>query len=385
MKIALRGSRSYLLFTLILIVVSVSLLFWIKEQSVLERSFILVIKVTYENRDNDVWFLKESDRTIGLFMNNSWQTAYLMSASCSIERIDRDLDENPVALLDIKRMLLPGEKVSYEVAYRLVYDRRYLPPISEAASGTLNDIPEDLKKKYCESTYLWQSNLSALKDEVQKIVGAEKRVLTILRLIIRWIASNILYSPAEFPRYPNETFSLGLGDCDDQSNLLIAFCCLLGIPAYLQLGCIYSPYYNRTSRLWSERLLIRQVKVSWHGWAMVYIPPWGWLPVDPTCVSSLILRVDQLNAITSSAVIQHYTFQYMNIVVTDYIAETRSLKKLVEPNEFYIYEESIMEEMRSQSYSQIKSLLIYDNYTRVITLQISKLSDKRLNKPCFTN
>jgi transglutaminase-like putative cysteine protease len=162
-------------------------------------------------------------------------------------------------------------------------------------------------------------------------VGAETRVLTILRLIIRWIASNILYSPAEFPRYPNETFSLGLGDCDDQSNLLIAFCRLLGIPAYLQLGCIYSPYYNQTSRFWSERLSIRQVKVSWHGWAMVYIPPWGWLPVDPTCVSGLILRVDQLNAITSSAVIQYYTFQYMNIVVTDYIAETRSLKNLLNP------------------------------------------------------
>jgi len=358
MKDAIKLRNRFITIAVILISAAF-LLHWLKVEGERDRVFMLVIKVTYENKGENVWFLRESDRMIGLFMNNSWQTVYLVNTSHSIERFNSDANGNPIILLNLmKERLLPGERISYSATYKMVFKRRHLPTLSETSSGTLNDIPEDLKRKYCGPTSFWQSNLSILENEARRIVGTETKVLTIIRWIIRWIASNILYAPSEIPKYPIETFSSGLGDCDDQSNLLITLCRIVGIPAYLQLGCIYVPHHNQSSYLWSKHLSLREDGVSWHGWAIIYIPPWGWLPVDPTCVSSVLLRTDQLNAILYSAVMQYYTFQYMNITVTDYIAEIRGVKEFLESNGFYICRESVMWEVKSQNPPQIKIPLL---------------------------
>jgi len=307
-----------------------------------EKYFRLVIKTTYSNVDNKAWNLTEDDLSIGLFMNNSWQTVYLISSSHPIKTFHLDSDGNPIALLDIaEKAVLPGEKLSYNVTYKLVFRERKLPQISEEESGTLNDIPEDLKKEYCKPTSLWQSDIPALKMKAQLIAGNEVRVLTILKKFIKWIANNITYGSSEIPRYPNETFSQRTGDCDDQANLLVTFCRAVGIPAYLQLGCIYMPKYNRSLPYWSGHLLLKQVGVGWHGWAIVYAPPWGWLPVDLTFVRGNP-KIEPIDAILHSAVVEDFTFQYMNITVSDYIAETVLFKDFLEANEFYIYEEDIM-------------------------------------------
>lgn len=310
----------------------------------LERVFRLTTKVVYENRDpNEVWTLRDDDVTIGLFMNNSWQEAYLVSTSHPIKRFCNDSDGNPVILLDIGDMRVPpGGKVSYNVTYRLIYKERDLPEILENLSGDLDDIPRDLREEYCKPTSLWHFNGTALAALAKEITGDERRILTILRMFIEWITSNIQYATSEVPRYPNETISQRLGDCDDQANLLITLCRAVGIPAFLQVGCIYIPELNESLLYWSGHLLIREVGVGWHGWAMVYVPPWGWLPVDLTYVSADLIY-DPLSAITRSAIVEHYTFQYSNITMTDYISELISIKKLIEGNMFHIYEEDLME------------------------------------------
>lgn len=307
------------------------------------RCFELVVRVTYENRGGESWNLREDDMILGLFVNNSWQTAYLMGSSHPAKSFHRDPDGNPVMALNLgDGVVSPGGRLSYNATYKLVYRERRLPEISEEASGTLDDIPIHLKEEYCRPTSLWQSNISTLRETALLIAGNETRALRVLKNFIAWIAGNIGYESSEVPRYPIETFSQRLGDCDDQANLLITFCRAVGIPAYLQIGCIYMPWYERFSHYWSGHLLIRQVGVGWHGWAVVYVPPWGWLPVDLTYVEG-DLRSEPLNAIICSAVIKHPTFQYINITITDYVSETRLLKEFLEGSEFYVYEENIME------------------------------------------
>jgi len=309
-----------------------------------EKAFKLTVKVVYENRSwNETLFLSEDDVTPGLFMNNSWQEVYLVSASHPIRGFYNDPDGNHVVSLNIGEMKVPpGGRVIYNVTYRLIYKERKLPIISEEESGELNDIPRELKEKYCKPTSLWQSNMTPLKEIAQEIAGGEKKVLAILKKFIMWIANNIYYATSERPRYPNETLSQRLGDCDDQANLLITFCRAVGIPAYLQMGCVHIPTLNRSLNYWSGHLLIREVEVGWHGWAMVYVPPWGWLPVDLTYVS-VDLKLNPINAIMRSAVMEHYVFQYLNVTVTDYVHKTISMKKFFEASEFYVYEEDIME------------------------------------------
>jgi len=70
---------------------------------------------------------------------------------------------------------------------------------------------------------------------------------------------------------------------------------------------------------------------------MVYVPPWGWLPVDLTYVLIDPYLIDPLNAIRGAAVTGQDVIQYMNFIHTDYVGGSRSLRDFVQNNGFYIY------------------------------------------------
>ncbi|MEM2308869.1 MAG: transglutaminase-like domain-containing protein [Candidatus Bathyarchaeia archaeon] len=372
----LRKFRDHLMIILMLALLLAISHYQLTHKIFARKIFTLTVRVVYENRDQKkTWNLTESDRSIALFMNNSWQTVYLVGTSHSIERFDHDPDGNPIAILNIKGAIGPGESIGYNVTYCLIFKERGLPAISEGGSGSLEDISEDLKREYAGLMGIWQSNVSLLRDIATKIMGSETKVLSIVKKFVSWISENIDYYPFEIPQYPNETFSKGRGDCDDQANLLIAFCRSVGIPAYLQIGCIYIPQYSRSRSYWSGHLSIRQVRVGWHGWAMVYVPPWGWLPVDLTYVEERMLSENPLNSITFSAIIKHYTFQYMNITRTDYVAESRAAKSFLESHEFYVYEENEIAEASVEWPLPIRPILFVtanNLYVKCMSLQECK-------------
>ncbi|MCD6464754.1 transglutaminase domain-containing protein [Candidatus Bathyarchaeota archaeon] len=330
-----------------------------------EQIFILKVSVTYVNRDEQaIWNLSEEDRAVSLFMNNSWQTVYLIEISHPIEKFTYDSDGNKIAILNLtKTSIFPGEKITYNVTYRMVFKQRVLPAISEENSGNLSAIPENLKKIYCQSNSLWQPNSSIFKRKALEIAGNETKVLSIVKRFVKWINRHIRYRSSEIPRYPNETLQQLAGDCDDQANLLITFCRAIGIPAYLQIGCIYMPGDYQNLTYWNGRLTISERNLRWHGWAMVYVPPWGWLPVDLTYVSGN-LAIKPLNSITRSAVIEHYTFQYMNITETDYVAESEAFKSFLESYKFYVYESEEMykvtERKEGISIINVRKIIIFN-------------------------
>jgi hypothetical protein len=293
------------------------------------RVFTLVSTVTYENRNSqgDAWVLSDDDKVVGMFMNNSWQTVYLMNASCPLERFEADDDSNLVAYVDFPMTELePHENVTYQICYRIVLKPRVLSPIFVNVSGSLMDVPEGLKAVYCSPGF-WQSNLSLMRDLAYSVAGNETNVLSILSDYILWITRNIEYGSFETPRFPNETLLGRTGDCDDQANLLIGLCRAVGIPAFLQIGCIYMPERSSTSNYWEGLWTSSLTDIGWHGWAMVYVPPWGWLPVDLTY--SRGNSSDPLSHISSSAIITDPTVQYMNITVSNYVVESRQFKQIV--------------------------------------------------------
>lgn len=373
----MRGSKSNFLLLILIFTSTIALssTYYFRFNVVSEVSFRLTIRVVYENRSPyETWFLNENDIAIGLFMNNSWQMVHLVSLSHSINKSYIDSDGNPAVLLNIRETKVPpGGRLSYNVTYRLIPKERKLPVILEEESGELDDIPQELKERFCKPTSLWNFNMGNLSKIAQEIIGGEKKVLVILKRLISWIANNIHYATSDLPRYPNETFSQQMGDCDDQANLLITLCRAAGIPAFLQVGCIYIPWLYSCSSYWSGRLLVKEIRVGWHGWAMVYVPPWGWLPVDLTYVNA-DLRQDPMSAIIRSAIIQHYTFQYANITITDYVYETRSTKEFLESKEFYIYEENIMEMEFETKVTYPRPPIIRPVYPTTLTLRLVGIS-----------
>ncbi|MFQ6074176.1 MAG: transglutaminase family protein [Candidatus Bathyarchaeia archaeon] len=314
-----------------------------------EIEYYVKSTVTYSNRGDKPWNFteREEDRAIGLFMNNSWQTVYLVTSTPPVETRENNTDGNPVAVLRFPDTLNPGRNISYSVTYRVISKPRTLDNINETASKNLSAIPpEFLKEKYLGAEGPWLINDIELQNLAYNITGNESNVLTIVNSFISWIKTHITYPDPnqmhEVPQYPDETLREQEGDCDDQAILLVTLCRILRIPAFLQIGAIYTPHLPPTkASYWDNHVTAVQKRIGWHGWAIVYIPPWGWLPVDLTYTFKPIAK-DPLNAIKNAAVTSQITIQYMNISQSDYVASSREARDFLMNNGFYVYMEDEM-------------------------------------------
>jgi len=314
------------------------------EDEASELSFTIRTSVTYSNNGTSTWNLTKEDRSVGLFMNNSWQTVRLVNYSMPLNKTEIDEDGNPIAVLQFpKSRLEPSESISFNVSYEAVSKPRPSIDVTEEESGNLTDIPANLSE-YLGSEGPWFINDTDLKNLANDLTKDETKVLAMVGNFISWIAEHIGYpspfSKHEVPYYPNETYHERVGDCDDQAILLITLCRISKIPAYLQIGCIYDPFLFANETYWDGHVRNVQDKIGWHGWAMVYIPPWEWLPVDLTYFRDAFrsqLVNQPLKAIENAAVTLQNVLQYMNISGTKYVASSLETREFLQANGFYVY------------------------------------------------
>lgn len=285
------------------------------------------------------WNFAEEEKATSLYMNDSWQTVHLINSSIPFESVKTDEDGNTIALLNMSPLTY-GHSIEYTVYYQIVSSMRNLPNIDESTAQSLSAIPNNLTDPYLGNSGTWMTNDTELRNQAHLLAGNETKVLVIVENFVRWMWDKITYKTHEVPLYPTATLSLKEGDCDDQAILLVSLSRIMGIPAYLQLGCIYMPLtINESSTGWNGHITNTQNRIGWHGWAMVYVPPWGWLPFDLTYSS----RGSPLDAIKAAAVTSQDTIQYMNIVQTDYVSNAEEYRSFLENKNFYItaYDEII--------------------------------------------
>jgi hypothetical protein len=302
--------------------------------------FEVRMSVTFSNTGSEVWTLTEEEKTISLFMNNTWQMVQLENSSYPIERLETDKDGNHLATLRFPESeLRVGGNATYTLTYNVVSKSRSLPSISEEKSGRLADITEDMKEEYCKAEENWLISDTELYELAQNLKKNETNILTIVKECVAWISSNIQYQTHDLPWYANETFKEKRGDCDDQAILLITLCRICQIPAYLQVGCMYLQDVDHVETYWEDHVTVVSKGIGWHGWALVYVPPWGWLPVDLTYVTAPGgLRADPLNAIRGAAVTMQTVIQYMNVSKTDYVESSMRYKEFLLEHGFRIHE-----------------------------------------------
>jgi transglutaminase-like putative cysteine protease len=247
--------------------------------------FVYTLSYKFENRGTTSIELTNEDVSIPLFMNTSWQTVNLDDIDKEYSITILDKDGNLGAIVKIDKLLLPGQEESFTVTYSIssFEQKRPIYKLDDALGYEM--IPKNLDI-YTKPTETFPADNPKFKETALSIINGKETVLGTVIALVEYIMENTTYSNFEIPQYPSKTLKTQLGDCDDQSILLITICRSLNIPAYMQVGIYINPAINDKDVNWDGHLINYADGVGWHGWAMIFIPPWGWVPVDLTLTNS---------------------------------------------------------------------------------------------------
>jgi hypothetical protein len=238
----------------------------------------------FENRGSTMVNLTSDDVSVPLFTQNQWQKVNIASANPSLGSTYTDEDNNSLADAGIALSVTPGAKLNYTIVYTIESNAETKPQLDLSKAGTASDIPNALVSEYTNSTDTFMANNTDIATLARSLTSKEPTVLGKLSRLVNWFNANVTYSSSEIPKYPSDTLKARQGDCDDQSILLISMLRSLGIPSYLEIGIVINAGINDSETSWNGHLAISEKGIGWHGWTMVYTPPWGWIPVDLTLI-----------------------------------------------------------------------------------------------------
>jgi len=135
--------------------------------------------------------------------------------------------------------------------------------------GDIKDIPEDVKKMYLADNEKYDIYNPIIQKTVKKCVGDEKNLYWKARKIFNYLIDNMYYEMTGGWNTAPTVLARGNGSCSEYSFVYISMCRAAGIPARY-VGAI-------TER--GDRVSMDDV---FHRWVEIYLPNYGWVPVDPS-------------------------------------------------------------------------------------------------------
>jgi transglutaminase-like putative cysteine protease len=161
-----------------------------------------------------------------------------------------------------------GEKAtaSYFVTADL-YDTRFF--IRPEKVGRLKDIPKEITDIFLADDTKFDIKNPTIQRAVKDAVGSETNPYWMARRIYRWIIDHMYYELAGGWNVAPAIIERGNGSCSEYSFVFIAMCRAAGIPArYTGSIAIRGDFASEDD--------------VFHRWCEVYLPPYGWIAVDPS-------------------------------------------------------------------------------------------------------
>jgi len=293
-----------------------------------EAEYLYVHEIVLENEGLEPYVLR--DFSIGIPLNTSTQMSYVVDCT-PVGNLQIDSQGNPCVAFP-ETILEPGGSLTVRTTIRVLTTTPTI--MSGDESECLSSIPLELIDQFCKSEGPFLADdptiVSLARGVLKGANCSQGNVLTIVEAMAEWIDQNVLYETHMPPLYSNETLLAKTGDSDELANLLISMCRATRIPAYLQTGFIV----NSTETVIHLDGHLRSEGLVGHAWAIVYIPPLGWVPVDMTHYDS---SQGPVSHITMSAWASGLVIQGSNIISKDYVAELKNLSK--DLNDGNIYEQ----------------------------------------------
>ena len=162
----------------------------------------------------------------------------------------------------------PGEKTDIQVTtnYEASLVRYFLYP---EQVGELADIPKDIKDKYLVDDEKYQINSDIIQNIVKQVVGNEKNPYWIMRNLYQYLLGQLNYNMDGYWDTAPTVLTNGHGSCSEYSFTFIALCRAAGLPARY-----VGSTWNRANHAYMDEV--------YHRWPEIYLPNYGWVPIDPT-------------------------------------------------------------------------------------------------------
>ncbi len=182
-------------------------------------------------------------------------------------RIVTDKWGQKTALFTTKNLKPQTIQNMISVVEATIYETRYF--IFPDEVGSLDEIPKEIKAVYLEDNEKYQINHPVIRDAVSKCVGDEQNPFWIARKIFNHLIENLYYERVGGWNTAPTVLARGNGSCSEYTFVYIAMCRAAGLPARY-VGSV----------------VVRGDDASmddvFHRWAEVYLPNYGWIPVDPS-------------------------------------------------------------------------------------------------------
>lgn len=211
--------------------------------------------------------------------------------------------ENDFIKLDIQE-LLPGESIEVNVSYTsILFGIDYFSRID--ATKISESVDKELLNKFTMPEEGMEVDSPEIQELSKAIVGEETNPFWKAYRIYSWITDTIAYDYGK-ERAVKEgerpstgallTLQTKTGICDDYAKLFIALARAAGIPSRYVI------------------LYVQREKLEAHASAEIYLPPYGWIPLDPTWgveSPSFAIREPLLPIICKEATVPDCNYEYI--------------------------------------------------------------------------
>lgn len=209
--------------------------------------------VSQANNDIRIWVAKSADSEL--------QGIKKFSILPVPQKIYQDTQRNKILYFDFKNQ----KKIEVKFNVKAVLKQNKIELDRNKILA-----PKNILKRYTKNERFLEQ-ISEIKKLTKEITENYKNDLDKIKSIFIFVAKNFKYCyPIKKRGVKNLDLKKLKGDCGEYSSLFVAMCRILKIPAKNNTGFVIFP---------SQR------KISEHGWASIYLKPYGWIDMDPQFAS----------------------------------------------------------------------------------------------------
>jgi transglutaminase-like putative cysteine protease len=169
-----------------------------------------------------------------------------------------------LSLTDIEKESVKAATMTIRAAIRSV--RIVILPESV---GNRSEIPEDVRKLYLSDDKMYQIEHPVLKKAVKECFGNETNLFLGTRTLVKYMSEKITYNLDGRWNNASQVLRQGHGSCSEFTYVFIAMARSWGLPARYVGGTLMRG--DKAS-----------IDSTYHRWPEVYIPPYGWVAVEPS-------------------------------------------------------------------------------------------------------